>query len=90
MRALARATRLVVLGHHDEQKAHAALQSCLISDNKHPQLVEVQSMEAEAIAWMAGETLDALGEFMRFVCANQFAWVCALRGNVAWFNIVMS
>ena len=81
---------LFVLGHHDQQKAHAALQRCLISDNKHPQIVEVQSMEAEAIAWMAGETLDALGEFMRFVCAKKFAWVCALRGNVAWFNIVMS
>ena len=82
---------LFVLGHHDEEKSHLALQRCLISDNKHPQIVELQSMEDEATSWMAGETLEALGDFSRFLCAKKFAWTCAHRDNhVAWFNVIMS
>ena len=82
---------LFVLGHHDEKKSHLALQRCLISDNKHPQIVELQSIEEEATSWMAGETLEALGHFCRFLCAKTFAWTCAHRDhNVAWLNVIMS
>ena len=60
-----------------------ALKRCLITDNKHPHIVKLQSapIEAEAITWMVGEELGVCREFAKLQAAKKFAWTCSFWDN---------
>ena len=55
---------------------------CLVTDNKHPQIVKLQTeLNEQAIGYLAGEDLESLMGFFHFIAAKKFAWTCSLRDN---------
>ena len=69
---------LFVIAHHDQKKAHWALEQCLLCESQHPQIRKLKTtrLENEAVSWLAGEELEVLPGFAEFLSAKKFSWTC--------------
>ena len=69
-------TLLLELGHPNESNVRAALEYCLISDQNHPRIKELQTepLMDEAVSYLAGEDIVNLLRLGEFLGAYRFGY----------------